>query len=234
MSQSLQLLLLPLLLPSSQCCYCCCVFFGVDFSTLNIPVLSSLLFLMVLAPICAAMMYLPSMGTERALYIRERNDGLYRPLTYLLFKLLDELLLMAPVTAGTTAAVFHACKLQGSYLLFWLVHYATLANGTGKIDANFVSDKPACWLKCLNRKADSCSSNHEMMEEQMPCMYTWSSLAAVYRVYVVCFLAAALAYFLASISPSIMVAMPLLSFVLVLALIVCGFMIRVAVMPSYW
>lgn len=102
-----------------------------DFSTLNIPVLSSLLFLMVLAPMCAAMIYLPTMGTERALYIRERNDGLYRPLTYLVFKLLDELLMMGPVTAGTSAAVFYACKLQGSWLLFWLVHYATLANGTG-------------------------------------------------------------------------------------------------------
>jgi hypothetical protein len=104
---------------------------GTDFSTLNIPVLSSLLFLMVLAPICAAMMYLPSIGIERALYIRERNDGLYRPVTYLLFKLLDELLMMAPVTAATSAAVFFECKLQGSYLLFWLVQYATLANGTG-------------------------------------------------------------------------------------------------------
>uniref|UniRef100_A0A383VBA5 ABC transporter domain-containing protein n=1 Tax=Tetradesmus obliquus TaxID=3088 RepID=A0A383VBA5_TETOB len=147
---------------------------GTDFSTLNIPVLSSLLFLMVLAPICAAMMYLPSIGMERALYIRERNDGLYRPVTYLLFKLLDELLMMAPVTAGTTAAVFFACKLQGSYLLFWLVQYATLANGT------------------------------------------------------------ALAYFLASISPGLMVAMPLLSFVLIVSLVCCGFMIRVAAMPAYW
>lgn len=105
---------------------------GIDFSTLNIPVLSSLLFLMVLAPICAAMMYLPSIGVERALYIRERNDGLYRPLTYLLFKLLDELVIMGPVTLLTTAAVFYACKLQGSFVLFWLVHYATLANGTGR------------------------------------------------------------------------------------------------------
>lgn len=97
---------------------------------------------MVLAPICAAMMFLPSMGTERALYIRERNDGLYRPLTYLLFKLLDELLIMAPVTAGSTAAVFYACQLQGSYLLFWLVHYATLANGTGELWDHMYDNKP--------------------------------------------------------------------------------------------
>ncbi|KAF8057935.1 ABCG31 [Scenedesmus sp. PABB004] len=147
---------------------------GDDLGTLNVPVLSSLLFLQVLAPICAAMMYLPSIGLERPLYIRERSDGLYRPVTYLVFKLLDELLLMAPVTAGTSAAVFFGARLRGSWALFWLAQYATLANGT------------------------------------------------------------ALAYFLASVSPGLMVAMPLLSFVLILALMTCGFMIRTAAMPLFW
>jgi hypothetical protein len=71
------------------------------------------------------------MGMERALYIRERNDGLYRPIIYLLYKFLDELLLMLPVTSATTATVFLACRLQGSFLLFWLVNFVTLANGTG-------------------------------------------------------------------------------------------------------
>jgi hypothetical protein len=32
---------------------------GDDFSTLNVPVLSSLLFLMVLSPVCSAIIYLP-------------------------------------------------------------------------------------------------------------------------------------------------------------------------------
>jgi ATP-binding cassette, subfamily G (WHITE), member 2 len=78
------------------------------------------------------MMYLPSIGLERTLYVRERADGLYRPATYLAFKLLDELLLMAPVTAGTSAAVFAACSLRGSWLLFWVVQYGTLSSGTGR------------------------------------------------------------------------------------------------------
>lgn len=136
---------------------------GTDFSTLNIPVLSSLLFLMVLAPICAAMMYLPSIGMERALYIRERNDGLYRPVTYLLFKLFDELLMMAPVTAATTAAVFYACKLQGSYLLFWLVQYATLANGTGGLYVlvqvtSATGHICMCWLRAVVQQLSGCTS----------------------------------------------------------------------------
>lgn len=36
---------------------------GTDFSTLNVPVLSSLLFLMVLSPICSAIIYLPGRCT---------------------------------------------------------------------------------------------------------------------------------------------------------------------------
>lgn len=83
-----------------------------------------------LAVLCRAVCH-AGMGMERALFIRERNDGLYRPVTYLLYKLLDELLLMLPVTSATTATVFLACRLQGSFLLFWLVNYVTLANGTG-------------------------------------------------------------------------------------------------------
>eukprot|EP00775_Hariotina_reticulata_P008880 gene8880-9058_t len=147
---------------------------GTDYSTLNIPLMASLLFLMVLAPMCSAVIYLPGMMLERALFIRERNDGLYRPVTYLVFKLLDELLLMAPVTAGTTAAVFYACSLQGSFLLFWLVHLGTLANGT------------------------------------------------------------AMAYFLASLSHGLTEAMPVLCFFILVILLLCGFMIRVAAMPVYW
>lgn len=38
---------------------------------------------------------------------------------------------MLPVTAASTAIVFAACRLQGSFLLFWLVNLVTLANGTG-------------------------------------------------------------------------------------------------------
>jgi hypothetical protein len=62
----------------------------------------------------------------------------------LIFKLLDELLLMAPVTAATTAAVFYACSLQGSFLLFWLVHLATLANGTGEQLVDVHNEQPVC------------------------------------------------------------------------------------------
>jgi ABC-2 type transporter len=35
--------------------------------------------------------YVPALSLEKPLYVRERNDGLYRPITYLLAKLFDEL-----------------------------------------------------------------------------------------------------------------------------------------------
>lgn len=89
------------------------------------------------------------MGMERALFIRERNDGLYRPLIYLLYKLLDELLLMLPVTTATTATVFLACRLQGSFLLFWLVNFVTLANGTGRQQRSLLRATPAEHLGSL-------------------------------------------------------------------------------------
>jgi hypothetical protein len=64
-------------------------------------------------------------------YRRERNDGLYRPIVYLAHKVVEELLLIAPLLAGTSAIVWYGVKLQGSFLLFWLISYATLANGIG-------------------------------------------------------------------------------------------------------
>jgi hypothetical protein len=52
-------------------------------------------------------------------------------LVYLIFKMLDEMLLLAPATLCTAGIVWYGVKLQGSYLLFWLISYATLANGIG-------------------------------------------------------------------------------------------------------
>jgi hypothetical protein len=45
---------------------------------------------------------------------------------------------------------------------------------------------------------------------------------------------AALAYTLAAVSPGVMVAMPLLCFILIISLILCGFMIRAPAVPVYW
>jgi ABC-type multidrug transport system permease subunit len=43
--------------------------------------------------------------------------------------MLDEMLLLLPVTLALGAVVFYAMDLAGSFALFWLVYYFTLGNG---------------------------------------------------------------------------------------------------------
>ena len=63
---------------------------------------------------------------------RERNDGLYRPSTYLLFKMVEEMTVFFFLSLVTTSIVFAPCRLGGSFLLFWLVNFITTATGIGE------------------------------------------------------------------------------------------------------
>ena len=63
---------------------------------------------------------------------RERNDGLYRPSTYLLFKMVEEMTIFFFLSLVTTSIVFGPCRLGGSFLLFWLVNFVTTATGIGE------------------------------------------------------------------------------------------------------
>ena len=47
-------------------------------------------YLCVAQPAWGAVAFIPTIVLERALYVRERNDGLYRPVTYIIFKMIDE------------------------------------------------------------------------------------------------------------------------------------------------
>ena len=64
--------------------------------------------------------------------LRERNDGLYRPITYLVAKMVEEMSIFFFLSLILTAIVFAPCKLGGSYILFWLVNFVTTAIGIGK------------------------------------------------------------------------------------------------------
>ncbi len=52
--------------------------------------MAALMYLCVAQPAWGAVAYVPAIMLERGLYVRERHDGLYRPLTYLMFKMLGE------------------------------------------------------------------------------------------------------------------------------------------------
>lgn len=80
-------------------------------------------------PAYGAASYVPSIVLERSLYVRERSDGLYYPITYLLAKMVDELLVATVASVGFAAASFYAIGFQGSFALFWIVYLLVLYIG---------------------------------------------------------------------------------------------------------
>lgn len=56
--------------------------------------------------------YVPAISLEKALFIRERNDGLYRPITYLLAKLFDEMFITLISSVVFAAIVFYVVKVR--------------------------------------------------------------------------------------------------------------------------
>lgn len=91
--------------------------------------IAAVLFMWCVLPAYGAASYVPAIVLERQLYVRERADGLYLPITYLLAKMLDELMIAGVMSVGVAAAAFFAIDFQGSYGLFWLVYYVTLMIG---------------------------------------------------------------------------------------------------------
>ena len=61
----------------------------------------------------------------------ERNDGLYRPITYLVFKMMEELIIVLCNSLVLSAVVFYPLKLSGDFTLFWLVFLTTSSIGIG-------------------------------------------------------------------------------------------------------
>jgi ATP-binding cassette subfamily G (WHITE) protein 2 len=96
----------------------------------------------IVLPAYGAASYVPSIVLERTLYTRERSDGLYYAITYLLAKMVDELLLATMASVVNAAATFHAIRFQGSFGLFWLIYVLVLyigivlAYGIAAISAN--------------------------------------------------------------------------------------------------
>lgn len=102
---------------------------GNNFSPQNFTNVAAVLFMWVTVPAFSASTYVPSMVLERALFTRERSDGLYRVATYVAAKMFDELTLAGAVSLFVSGIVYAGIQLQGSFLLFFLVYYMTLANG---------------------------------------------------------------------------------------------------------
>ena len=90
------------------------------------------------------------LAAERNLFTRERNDGLYYVITYLLFKLVEELFLASLVTLPVAAWTFYGIGLQGQFVVWWLNYYVTLCNGVGEwlhvhVQLTRASTHPSAW-----------------------------------------------------------------------------------------
>ena len=63
---------------------------------------------------------------------RERSDGLYSTITYLLSKMVEELLVILFVSLTVSLCIFYAVGFHGQWILFWLVYLVTISIGMGE------------------------------------------------------------------------------------------------------
>ncbi|PSC74385.1 P-loop containing nucleoside triphosphate hydrolase isoform B [Micractinium conductrix] len=102
---------------------------GKDLSSGNLINISAVLFMWTTLPAFGAASYVPAIVLERPLFVRERNDGLYRVITYMVSKILEELIVALFNSIVFANIVFWALQLKGSFALFWLVYFVTLSTG---------------------------------------------------------------------------------------------------------
>ncbi|CAL5220797.1 g2870 [Coccomyxa viridis] len=95
----------------------------------NLINISSLLYMYTVLPGFAAISYMPGLVLERPLYVRERSDGLYSTITYLLSKMVEELLVILFVSLTVSLCIFYAVGFHGQWILFWLVYLVTISIG---------------------------------------------------------------------------------------------------------
>lgn len=102
---------------------------GKRFNQDNYINMSAILFMWCVIPAYGAASYVPSLVLERTLFCRERADGLYTVLTYLVAKMLDELILATLSSLVFSTATYFAIGFQNSWALFWLIYLIQLYIG---------------------------------------------------------------------------------------------------------
>ena len=80
---------------------------------------------------CNLLLVLPQRYCSCALWLRERNDGLYKVITYLCAKMIDEIVLSTIAALVFSCVVYFPLKLVGSWLVFFLVFLTSLSCGIG-------------------------------------------------------------------------------------------------------
>lgn len=70
---------------------------------------------------------------ERPVFVREQSDGLYRTITYLTFKIFEEVVLTTLTSIAFSLIVYYTVRLQGSFFIVWLVFLVTQLVGVGEL-----------------------------------------------------------------------------------------------------
>eukprot|EP01024_Parvocaulis_polyphysoides_P058991 TRINITY_DN6370_c0_g1_i6.p1 TRINITY_DN6370_c0_g1~~TRINITY_DN6370_c0_g1_i6.p1 ORF type:complete len:630 (+),score=106.23 TRINITY_DN6370_c0_g1_i6:31-1920(+) len=95
----------------------------------NVVNIAAILFMWNALPAFGAAAYVPAIALERSLYVRERSDGLYRSITYLVYKMTEELTVGLIASLLFALVVFFVVDLQGSFFIFWVVYFVSLSVG---------------------------------------------------------------------------------------------------------
>ena len=110
---------------------------GAVLATDNVNNVAGMLLMWVILPAFGAASYIPAIVLERPLFVRERNDGLYRVITYLCAKIIEELGIAFIASLIFSNIVFWPVKFHGEYVIFWLLYLCTLS--TGIVVAYFIA-----------------------------------------------------------------------------------------------
>ena len=91
----------------------------------SMQVLPSVLFMVVVLPAFGSSGYMPSLMLERPIFVRERADGNYRVISYLVYKVLEEFIVSIPVSLLFCVVIYYGVGMHGSLPLFWLTFLIT-------------------------------------------------------------------------------------------------------------
>jgi hypothetical protein len=88
------------------------------------------LFMWTAAPMFSAAAYLPTFMLERALFRRERSDGIYNIFTYYAAKWVEEVIIAVPCSLVFCGIVYAAVGFSGNFGFFWITWLITLLTCT--------------------------------------------------------------------------------------------------------
>ena len=102
---------------------------ALDLSQATVNNVVAIIFFWSTTPAFGAAAYIPSIMLARPLYFRERNDGLYRPITFLMYLMIEEILVAVPVSLVVCTIMWFGLRLAGSWFMWWVSFAITYIAG---------------------------------------------------------------------------------------------------------